>query len=92
MPLKPSNFRERVCAIVRAIPSGRTLSYRDVALEAGNPKAARAVARIMSQNYDPSIPCHRVIHSNGSVGNYNRGGTEAKRALLQQEGWNQRTH
>ncbi len=67
------------------IPRGSTLSYKEVATRAGNPRAARAVARIMSANYDPNIPCHRIICSNGTLGGYNRGGVDAKKRLLEEE-------
>jgi O-6-methylguanine DNA methyltransferase len=80
-----SSFTEHVQIIVKSIPLGTTMSYREVATIAGNPKAARAVARIMSQNFDPLIPCHRVIRSDGTLGGYNRGGSEAKRLLLETE-------
>ncbi len=60
-----------VKVVVRNIPRGKTLSYKEVASRAGNPRASRAVARIMSQNIDPSVPCHRVIHADGSIGGYN---------------------
>lgn len=81
-----NSFTEKVRAVVRRIPEGSTLSYKAVAKKAGNEKAARAVARIMSANYDPEIPCHRVIRSDGTLSGYNRGGTKAKRALLTTEG------
>lgn len=61
------------------------MTYGDVAKAAGSPGAARAVGTILSQNYDPSIPCHRVIRSDGHLGQYNRG-TERKREILIQEG------
>lgn len=82
------NFSEKVRAVVRKIPKGKTLSYTEVAGKAGNPQAARAVARVMSANYDPTVPCHRVICANGDLGGYNRGGTIAKKRLLQEEGVN----
>lgn len=72
--------------VVRQIPKGMTLSYKEVAQKAGSPRAARAVARVMSLNFDPTVPCHRVICTNGSLGGYNRGGILAKRTLLQKEG------
>jgi methylated-DNA-[protein]-cysteine S-methyltransferase len=81
----PSAFTSRVRDIVHKIPKGRTLTYKEVAVLAGNPNAARAVARIMAANYDPSIPCHRVVRSDGSLGGYNRGGTDAKRTILERE-------
>ena len=79
-------FREKVLDIVRKIPKGGVMTYRQVATKAGNSKAARAVGAIMRTNYDPKIPCHRVIRSDGSLGSYNRGGAHKKRALLKSEG------
>lgn len=81
-----SDFAEKVRAVVRTIPEGETRSYGAVAKAAGNSKAARAVARVMSANYDPTVPCHRVICANGDLGGYNRGGTKAKKKILQKEG------
>lgn len=85
---KPNNdsFTERVRTVVRKIPKGKTLSYKAVAAMAKNPHAARAVARIMAGNYDLTIPCHRVIRSDGTLGGYNRGGIRKKRELLLEEG------
>ena len=65
-------FSDKVRDIVRKIPKGKTLTYKAVAAKAGNPKAARAVGAIMRTNYDPSIPCHRVIASDGSMRGYVR--------------------
>ncbi len=78
-------FTEQVKVVVRKIPKGTVMTYREVAVAAGNPLAARAVANIMAKNYDPTVPCHRVIRSDGTLGGYNRGGEAAKRAILQTE-------
>ncbi len=78
-------FRQKVFALVRAIPKGSVLTYAEVARRAGNPRASRAVGNILSTNYDPKIPCHRVIRSDGGMGGYNRG-VKNKRALLIKEG------
>ncbi len=86
-----SSFTQAVSLVVRSIPPGTTMSYKQVALAAGNGKAARAVGTIMRKNYDTSIPCHRVINSSGSLGAYNRGGEKEKRRLLLAEGWQQPT-
>lgn len=80
------SFSEKVYTVVKGIPSGSTMTYRDVAAAAGSPRAARAVANLMADNYDSNIPCHRVIKSNGTPGGYNRGGEAAKRAILRREG------
>lgn len=79
-------FKEKVLSIVRKIPRGKTLTYKQVAMMAGNSKAARAVGTIMAQNFLKDVPCHRVIRSDGQIGNYNRGGASAKIKLLRTEG------
>lgn len=80
-----SNFRNRVLLVVAAIPKGNTMTYKQVATAAGNSGAARAVGAIMKKNFDPRIPCHRVIRSDGNIGGYNRGAAQ-KIARLQEEG------
>jgi len=73
-----------VLDIVREIPKGRTLSYKQVAELTGHPAAFRAVGNIMSKNHDPEIPCHRVVRSDGKPGGYNRG-RQRKKFLLRKE-------
>jgi O-6-methylguanine DNA methyltransferase len=80
------SFTTRVLSIVRRIPRGSVLTYGEIAKRAGNPDAARAVGTIMSKNFDPLVPCHRVIRSDGTLGGYNRG-VARKRKLLQEEGY-----
>jgi O-6-methylguanine DNA methyltransferase len=82
-----STFTHSVAEVVRCIPKGKVLTYAEVASQAGNPKAYRAVANFLAKNYDTTIPCHRVIRKNGTLGGYNRGGEVAKRILLEQEGY-----
>lgn len=79
-------FTEKVRDVVRKIPKGKTMTYKEVATKAGNPGGARVVGSVMKANYDPEIPCHRVIRSDGKVGCYNRGGPEVKLKLLKEEG------
>ena len=81
-----SLFTERVLKIVSSIPKGSVMSYGEVAYRAGSPKAFRAVGNIMAQNVNPFIPCHRVVRSDGMLGNYNRGGVQQKKELLVSEG------
>ena len=85
MTWKPANFKEKVLRVVAEIPRGKTLSYKEVARRAGNSRAARAVGNIMNKNYDPKIPCHRVIRSDGKGGGY-RGGAKKKIQILKKEG------
>ncbi len=72
-------------AVVRKIPKGETVTYSHVARLAGSPRAARAVGNILHTNYDPAIPCHRVVRADGTPGGYNRGEAR-KRILLKEEG------
>lgn len=78
-------FTRRVYTVVKGIPPGKTMTYKEVATKAGNMRAARAVGILMSKNYDPKVPCHRVVRSDGTVGNYNRGGPGRKMELLLKE-------
>jgi len=80
-----SSLKEKVFAVVKKIPIGRTLTYRQVAKLAGAPRAYRAVGNILHTNYDLSIPCHRVIRADGKSGGYNRG-LKRKKELLKREG------
>jgi methylated-DNA-[protein]-cysteine S-methyltransferase len=80
-------FTEKVLEIVKKIPKGKVLTYKEVAKSAGSPRACRGVGTIMKNNYDKSVPCHRVIKSDGSFGEYNRGGTKAKERILKAEGF-----
>ena len=79
-------FTRQVLDVVAKIPAGRVLTYQEVARAAGNPRAARAVGNILQRNYDSAIPCHRVIRSDGALGEYNRGAARKAR-LLKQEGY-----
>jgi methylated-DNA-[protein]-cysteine S-methyltransferase len=79
-----NSFRHDVLDAVRRIPKGETLTYGEVARRAGNPRAARAVGSILRTNFDPTVPCHRVIKSDGTIGGYNRG-VKHKQRLLDRE-------
>jgi len=61
------------------------MSYAVVAKRAGSPKAFRAVGSLLKKNFDPAIPCHRVIKSDGSLGGYNRGVQEKIRKLNEEK-------
>jgi methylated-DNA-[protein]-cysteine S-methyltransferase len=77
-------FAEKVYAVVKKIPAGQTRTYKQVAKDTGRPLAFRAVGNILNKNYDPKIPCHRVVRSDGQTGGYNRG-TENKKKILEKE-------
>lgn len=79
-------FSEKVYAVVRKIPRGKFLTYKEVARQAGSPRAFRAVGNILNKNPRPDIiPCHCVIRSDGKIGGY-RWGSAAKLKLLKEEG------
>ncbi len=79
-----TDFTKLVYDIVRKIPKGKTLSYKQVAVYTGRPNAFRAVGTILSKNTDKNIPCHRVIKSDGSMGGYN-GLRGVKKRLIERE-------
>ncbi|TSC54924.1 MAG: methylated-DNA-[protein]-cysteine S-methyltransferase [Parcubacteria group bacterium LiPW_30] len=80
--MKP--FTKKVFGVVSKIPKGKTLTYKEVAKRAGNEKACRAVGNILNKNYNPKIPCHRVVRSDGKIGGYNRG-VKIKLEMLKKE-------
>jgi methylated-DNA-[protein]-cysteine S-methyltransferase len=78
-------FRRTVLEHLPEIPYGSTASYAAVAGASGNPAAVRAAASACSHNPLPLVvPCHRVVRSDGTIGNY-LAGTVAKQALLDLE-------
>lgn len=78
-------LENRIYVVVKKIPKGEVLTYKQVAEKLGNAKLARAVGNALNKNKDPQIPCHRIVRSDGHVGGYNRG-TKKKIFLLKKEG------
>jgi methylated-DNA-[protein]-cysteine S-methyltransferase len=78
-------FRRKVLDATATIPFGVTGTYRSVATAAGSPNATRAAGSALATNPIPIIvPCHRVLRSDGTIGEY-RGGSDRKGALLRHE-------
>lgn len=78
-------FQQLVWETLRKIPAGETRSYAEVAVSIGRPKAVRAVASACASNpVALVVPCHRVVHKNGSLSGY-RWGVKRKAALLESE-------
>ena len=78
-------FSRDILERLAKVPYGEVTTYKSLAVEAGNPRAARAVGTIMNKNPIPIVlPCHRVVGSNGSLVGYG-GGLERKRLLLDLE-------
>ena len=85
LDVRGTAFQQRVWQALRAIPSGSTASYAEIAERIGRPKAVRAVARACATNpVAVAIPCHRVVRTDGALSGY-RWGIERKRALLERE-------
>ena len=88
MVFKGTQFQIKVWKYLKTIPKGQIRTYLDVARAIKKPKAVRAVANAIGKNpYAPTVPCHRVIRSDGSLGGYSGpGGIKAKKKMLKMEG------
>jgi AraC family transcriptional regulator, regulatory protein of adaptative response / methylated-DNA-[protein]-cysteine methyltransferase len=85
LDIRGTAFQQRVWKALRAIPSGKTATYAEIAAAIGRPKAVRAVAQACASNpLAVAIPCHRVVRTDGDLSGY-RWGVERKRALLDRE-------
>jgi methylated-DNA-[protein]-cysteine S-methyltransferase len=81
-----AGFGRRVLDATVRIPFGALSTYKQVATDAGSPRASRAAGNALGANPMPIVvPCHRVVHSTGGLGGYT-GGLERKRLLLGVEG------
>jgi methylated-DNA-[protein]-cysteine S-methyltransferase len=79
------NFNQKCWALLSRIPEGKVTTYADLAHALGT-RAYRAVGNAMNRNpYAPSVPCHRVVGSDGRLTGY-AGGLEKKRQMLEREG------
>ncbi len=83
---KLTEFQERVYNVVKKIPRGEVSTYKEIARLVGAAKAYRAVGNALNRNPFKSVPCHRIIRSDGKVGGYARGSKEKIR-LLKKEGY-----
>jgi methylated-DNA-[protein]-cysteine S-methyltransferase len=84
--LAASGFRRRALEAIAHIPYGSVRTYREIAVDAGNPKAVRAAGTACGSNPIPVIvPCHRVLRTGGGLGGYG-GGLDKKTRLLSLEG------
>ena len=85
--LVESDFQRRALKRLRRVPAGAVISYQALAAAAGSPAAQRAIGNTVASNpIAIYVPCHRVIKSDGAIGNYG-GGVERKIALLRAEGF-----
>lgn len=79
-------FQQKVWRALRKVRGGTVSSYSYLATSAGNPKAVRAAGTACAMNHvAPFVPCHRIIHADGSIGAYGFG-ADLKVLLLEHEG------
>ena len=82
-----TEFQRQVLRMTATIPKGEVRPYGWVAREVDRPRAVRAVGSAVARNPIPLIiPCHRVVRSDGHIGNYSLGGPHNKIDLLEHEG------
>ncbi|MFU8889530.1 MAG: MGMT family protein [Trueperaceae bacterium] len=81
-------FRERVLHVVSQVPRGRVVSYGQVALWAGSPRAARQVGGVLFglREADGDVPWQRVVNARGGISTFKVGAGELQIALLRSEG------
>ena len=81
--IKEPSFFDLVYDAVCRIPKGKVATYGQIAFICGSPRAARVVGYALHHNPRPGvIPCHRVVKTDGSLGNYSAGGPANKEWLL----------
>ncbi|EIP0628376.1 methylated-DNA--[protein]-cysteine S-methyltransferase [Listeria monocytogenes] len=81
--LKGTDFQQKVWQALSEIPYGVVVSYKDIAISTGSPKAVQAVGQANRANPIPIIiPCHRCVKSNGELGGYNGADVDKKQYLL----------
>jgi O-6-methylguanine DNA methyltransferase len=87
LSLVESDFQRRALSRLRRVPAGSVVTYQGLAAAIGAPSSQRAIGNTVASNpLAIYVPCHRVIRSNGSIGNYG-GGVERKLKLLRAEGF-----
>ncbi|CAN5569381.1 hypothetical protein BH09VER1_BH09VER1_31010 [soil metagenome] len=86
LDIRGTDFQKRVWQAVRKVPLGTTSTYSDIARKIGRPKAIRAVGSACAKsNFAVVIPCHRVLHKDGSLSGGYYGTTGRQRVMLERE-------
>ncbi len=83
-----NNFYSRVYNAVCLIPRGKVATYEQIAVIAGNGRAARAVGNALHKNPSPGVvPCHRVVNAKGRLApHFAFGGVNVQKQMLESEG------
>lgn len=82
--MKNSNLKEQVFLYLKTLKKGEITTYKKVAEKFDS--HPRAIAKIVSSNHDKSVPCYKVIRSDGKIGGYNGILGKSKEELLREEG------
>lgn len=83
---KRKNLQNKVYSFLQKIPKGKVVTYKQLAIEIGLPKAYRAVGTTLGKNEEPvKIPCYKVVKSDGNIGRYNLG-AKKKEEFLKRDG------
>jgi AraC family transcriptional regulator of adaptative response/methylated-DNA-[protein]-cysteine methyltransferase len=86
LDIRGTAFQERVWQALQRVPAGKRVTYRQLAEQIGEPRAARAVASACANNrIAVAIPCHRVVRADGNVGGYRWGVTRKQQLLAREE-------
>lgn len=80
---KNSELKSKIFRHLRKIPKGKTTTYKELAEKFST--SPRAVGMILKSNKDKSVPCYKVIKSDGSLGGYNKLHGKSKKKLIEQE-------
>jgi methylated-DNA-[protein]-cysteine S-methyltransferase len=82
-----TDFSKKVLNVCSKVPFGRTITYSQLARQAGFPRAARAAGSVLSKNQLPLfVPCHRVVRADGKIGKFSAaGGSKTKKKMLEYE-------
>jgi AraC family transcriptional regulator of adaptative response/methylated-DNA-[protein]-cysteine methyltransferase len=85
LDIRGTAFQQRVWRVLQGIAAGKTVSYAEIAKKIGSPKLVRAVAgACAANNIAVTIPCHRVVRTDGSLSGY-AWGIDRKRQLIDRE-------
>ncbi|KRE90550.1 DNA methyltransferase [Paenibacillus sp. Soil766] len=80
-------FTEKVLQVIRSIPEGEVMTYGQIARQAGSPRAARQVVRILhAMSKKHRLPWHRVLNVRGEIAIQDDEGAQLQRFLLESEG------
>ena len=85
LPKTMKTFTEQIYDIVRKIPKGKYMTYKEITAKIGRPNASRAIGTALSKNYFPNVPYHHIIRTNGKINKYNQKKIKTKLEILKKK-------